>query len=76
MSDNFHNSNIDPSLPGHINLISGQTHGATPINITKKVANGTVIGDIDSIYDDCSSGKIISMAGTNIGNLLNKKGIT
>ncbi|MGN6613927.1 MAG: phospholipase C [Candidatus Nitrosocosmicus sp.] len=76
MSDNFHSSNIDPSLPGHINLISGQTHGAYPDNITKKVASGTVIGDIDSSYDDCSSGKTISMVGKNIGNLLNDKGIT
>ena len=76
MSDNFHSSNIDPSLPGHLNLISGQTHGATPNNITKKVASGTVIGDIDSYYDDCSSGKTITMGGKNIGNLLNNKGIT
>ncbi len=77
MSDNFHSSNIDPSLPGHLNLISGQTHGANPNNITKKVASGTVIVvDIDSIYDGCSSGKTISMAGKNIGNLLNDKGIT
>ena len=76
MSDNFHSSNIDPSLPGHLNLISGQTHGASPNNITKKVASGTVIGDIDSSYDDCSSGKTISMRGNNIGNLLNDKGIT
>jgi phospholipase C len=76
MSDNFHSSNIDPSLPGHLNLISGQTHGANPNNIPKKVASGTVIGDIDSAYDDCSSGKTISMTGKNIGNLLNDKGIT
>jgi phospholipase C len=38
MSDNFHSSNIDPSLPGAINLITGQTHGATPHNISKMVA--------------------------------------
>ncbi len=40
MSDNFHSSNIDPSLPGAISLVTGQTHGATPRNISKIVANG------------------------------------
>ena len=76
MSDNFHSSNIDPSLPGHLNLIAGQTHGAMPLNITKNVANGTLIGDIDSVYDDCSTGKTISMAGKNIGDFMNEKGVT
>jgi phospholipase C len=88
MSDNFHSSNIDPSLPGAINLVTGQTHGATPRNISlnitydnhdimyHQVANGTSIGDIDSIYDDCSRHNKISMTGTNIGNLMNEKGIT
>ena len=32
MSDNFYQSTFGPSTPGHINLISGQTHGALPIN--------------------------------------------
>ena len=76
MSDNFYSSNIDPSLPGHLNLISGQTHGAKPTNISSDVANGTVIGDIPSIYDDCSVGTKISMAGKNIGDLMNEKSIT
>ncbi len=76
MSDNFHSTNIDPSLPGHLNLIARQTHGANPNNITNEVANGTVIGDINSTYDDCSSGGTISMTGKNVGNLLNEKGIT
>ena len=90
MSDNFHSSNISPSLPGAINLVTGQTHGAMPRNISlnitydnhdltyHQVANGTSIGDIDSIYDDCSAAqhKTISMTGKNIGNLMNEKGIT
>jgi phospholipase C len=78
MSDNFYSSNIGPSFPGHLNLISGQTHGATPTNITDNVVNGTVIGDIPSVYDDCSKGKktLISMSGKNIGDLLNEKGIS
>ena len=90
MSDNFHSSNIYPSLPGAINLVTGQTHGATPHNVSlnltydnhdimyDQVANSTSIGDIDSIYDDCSSAKdkTIFMTGKNIGNLMNEKGIT
>ncbi|MFL6399892.1 MAG: phospholipase C [Nitrososphaeraceae archaeon] len=77
MSDNFYSSNIGPSFPGHLNLVSGQTHGATPTNITDNVVNGTVIGDIPSVYDDCSVGtKIISMSGKNIGDLMNEKGIS
>jgi phospholipase C len=78
MSDNFHSSNIAPSLPGAINLVTAQTHGATPTKILDKVSNGTVIGDINSTYDDCSEGqhKTISMTGKNIGNLMNEKGIT
>ena len=48
MSDNFYGSTFGPSVPGHINLISGQTHGALPSN-TKGVINGTVIGNPDPV---------------------------
>ena len=80
MSDNFYGSTFGPSVPGHLNLISGQTHGAIPSNI-KGVVNGTVIGNPDPVRDDCSpsflppSG-IISIVGKNIGNLLNSRNIT
>ena len=51
MSDNFFGTTFGPSTPGALNLVSGQTHGATPTNITNNitddVANGTVIGDPD-----------------------------
>ena len=30
MSDNFFGTTFGSSTPGHINLISGQTHGASP----------------------------------------------
>ena len=80
MSDNFYGSTFGPSVPGHINLISGQTHGALPAN-AKGVINGTVIGNPDPIRDDCSPSFLppsgmISMLGKNIGNLLNNKNIT
>lgn len=88
MSDNFYQSTFGSSTPGHINLISGQTHGALPIN-TKippsfkydGVINGTFIGNIDPKFDDCSrASKVynvtVSMEGKNIGNLLNSKNIS
>lgn len=88
MSDNHYESTFGPSTPGHINLISGQTHGALPVN-TKippffkydGVKNGTLIGNIDPKFDDCSrTSKIynvtIAMEGKNIGNLLNSKSLT
>ena len=46
-----------------------------PTNMSDNVANGTVIGDIPSVYDDCSVGTKISMTGKNIGDLMNEKGI-
>jgi phospholipase C len=88
MSDNFYQSTFGPSTPGHINLISGQTHGALPTN-TKippsfkydGVKNGTLLGNIDPKFDDCSRTSnmynvTVSMEGKNIGNLLNGKSIT
>ncbi len=71
MSDNFYDTTYGPSTPGALNLISGQTHGATPNAIAGAVAQGSVIGDPRPFYDDCSSGATISMSGQNVGNLLN-----
>jgi phospholipase C len=73
MSDNFFSTIIGPSLPGHINLVSGQTHGVTPENIEGEASNGTLIGDLDSLFDDCSNGTKIIMQGKNIGDLLKEK---
>jgi phospholipase C len=76
MSDNSFATTFGPSTPGALNLISGQTHGATPANIADTVANGTVIADPDPRFDDCSSGTKIAMSGRNIGTILNSKNIT
>jgi phospholipase C len=56
MSDNYYQTNYGHSTPGHINLVSGQTHGAIPGNLTKQAYTslGTMIGDPDPKYDDCS----------------------
>jgi phospholipase C len=88
MSDNYYGSTFGPSVSGHLNLISGQTHGAilssssssSSSNI-KGVVNSTVIGNPDPVRDDCSPSFLppsgmISMIGKNIGNLLNSKDIT
>ncbi|MGA7965826.1 MAG: alkaline phosphatase family protein [Gammaproteobacteria bacterium] len=78
MSDDSFGTVFGPSTPGALNLISGQTHGATPANVTGLVDNGTVISDADPTYDDCSnhSRTTLSMSGENVGNLLNAAGIT
>jgi len=76
MSDNYFGTTFGPSTVGAINLVSGQTHGATPAKLIGRVANGTVIGDPDPVYDDCSNGTKIVMSGSNIGTLLNSKNIT
>jgi len=76
MSDNSFNTVFGPSTPGALNLVSGQTHGASPANISDNVANGTVVGDPDPIFDDCGKAPQVSMTGKNIGNLLNEKRIT
>jgi phospholipase C len=76
MNDNFYGTTFGPSTPGHINLISGQTHGVTPSNIKGGIVNGTVIGDVSPAYDDCVNGDTKFLSGKNIGDLLNAKGIT
>jgi phospholipase C len=76
MSDNSYGTGFGPSTPGALNLVSGQTHGATPGDIPDEVANGTVIGDPDPAFDDCSSGTTIAMSGRNIGDVLSKSGVT
>ena len=83
LGDNFFANTIGPSTPGVINLVSGQTHGATPPERKNEIANGTLISDPDPRYDDCSlapddegSGGVASLSGKNVGNLLTARGVT
>ena len=84
MSDNSFDTTFGPSSPGHINLVSGQTHGAVNGNtgdITEDVVVApdgslTMIGDLQPFYDDCSTRETVKMTGKNVGDLLNAKGIT
>ncbi|MGI8697121.1 MAG: phospholipase C [Mycobacteriales bacterium] len=77
MSDNSYGTTFGPSTPGALNLVSGQTHGATVSGgTTTSVANGTVIGDPDSTLDGCGKGTTAQLSGKNVGDLLNAKNIT
>lgn len=85
MSDNSFETTFGPSTPGALNLISGQTHGATGYlkgqkvgDIEENVAKGTVIGDPDPYYDKASNPNRAQaeMSGKNVGDLLNAKNVT
>ncbi|GAA5190688.1 alkaline phosphatase family protein [Rugosimonospora acidiphila] len=95
MSDNSFDAGFGPSTPGALNLISGQTHGVQAVNsVTGKPVSdplsaspdkkgvGTVIGDPDPAFDDCSdtnhtsTNALAKMTGQNIGDLLNNEGVT
>ncbi|MBN3789470.1 alkaline phosphatase family protein [Burkholderia sp. Ac-20353] len=85
MSDNSFGTSFGPSTPGLLNLVAGTTYKGTITNgltasgnIANNVNSGAVIGDPDPAGDICSNSKRtqITMSGTNIGDLLNAKGIT
>lgn len=80
MNDNSFNTQFGPSTPGALNLVSGQTHGiGVSIGTTHEdVIDGTVIGDPDPFYDDCSGSDQVGMSdqNKNVGDLLNEKGVT
>jgi phospholipase C len=87
MSDNFFDSEFGGTVEGHLNLLSGQTHGLVVMSgetaSGSVIANNTVINNVDPISDDCAlptsptgSSPNISMTGNNIGNLLNEANVT
>jgi len=83
LSDNYFGSTFGPSMPGAINLASGQTAGAVPLNVNSSdgdpwVVNGTMIGNPPGAFDDCAeeTGTRVQMTGKNIGDLLNAGGLT
>jgi len=96
MSDNNWDTTFGPSTPGALNLISGQTGnafavdpktgakvedpgGVSPLN---SAGIGTVYGDPDPAYDDCSDASHTSTSplavatGKNIGDLLNTRNVS
>jgi phospholipase C len=80
MSDNSYSTVFGPTVPGHINLISGQTHGAVPSKPTAAVLNGTVIStSVSAAFEDCpksSTAAKVEMTGRNVGDMLNAQGIS
>ena len=82
MSDNYFASTFGPSTPGALNLVAGQTHGATVVrntgNASSQVVAGSVVADVRSAFDDCvpATQNTVSMSGKNVGDLLNEKGVT
>jgi phospholipase C len=78
MSDNSFGTTFGPSTPGALNLVSGQTHGAEPASLPEVTENGSVFGDADPTYDDCSKGSTIAMSASNknVGEMLSAAGVT
>jgi phospholipase C len=91
LSDNSYETTFGPSTPGHLNLISGQTHGVTkefmpagkPFpggDVLENAGNGqgTVIGDAQPFGDDCSGRDQVQLSADskNVGDLLNAKGVS
>src|SRR5438445_11080586 len=96
MSDNSFSTTFGPSTPGALNLISGNTSGATLVplrpngtaasangNIFDGLTTGAIVGDPRPGFDDCvvtnpklQTTNMVTVAGKNVGDLLNAKGIT
>src|SRR5260370_20506425 len=77
MSDNSFNTTFGPSTPGALNLISGQTHGVIAETLPGiDTIGGSVIGDPQPLFDDCTTRDSVGMTGKNVGDLLNEKPIS
>jgi phospholipase C len=78
MNDNSFNTTFGPSSPGAINLISGQSAGATGVkgNTSGDIVAGSIISDAQPAFDNCDTRETAAMSGKNIGDLLNAKRIT
>ena len=96
MSDNNWDTTFGPSTPGALNLIAGNdspgfavspsTGAVEPDPGTVSALNssglGTIYGDLDPAYDDCSDAShtgtnpVGVMTGENVGDLLNARHIT
>lgn len=78
LSDASFGSTFGPSAPGHINLVSGQTGGATTPDIPGAVENGVLFGTAQAHLDECGAraGGLSYGAAPNIGTLLSAKGVS
>ena len=86
MSDNNFATTFGTTVMGHLNLLAGQTsyassNGSSAANVSGKIANGSIIANVDPILDDCSTGTVITVGYTghpvtNIGDLLSAQSVT
>jgi phospholipase C len=96
LSDNNYDPNFGPSSPGAINLASGDDGGGYAVNPTTGAVEadpgsvsplnsqglGTIYGDLDPAFDDCSDDSHTStdpvgvLTGKNIGNLLDAANVS
>jgi phospholipase C len=82
MNDNFFGTTFGQSSPGHVNLVSGQTHGLrvtrSGAEIDSVVVEGTMSGPGGPAFDDCvqAAGTLVELTGLNVGDLLNRAGVT
>jgi phospholipase C len=83
LADNFHVTGIGGSTPGHLNLVAGNTAGATPTEMPNPstpgllyVSQGTVVDDPDPAPDMCSGSSAVTLSGRNVGDLLNARNVT
>jgi phospholipase C len=83
MSDESFGTTFGPSTPGALNLIAGNSHGATaPLGAPESdVVAGSVVGDPRPFLDDCSpkgghAPDQVVMNGRNVGDLLDDAGVT
>ena len=53
MSDNFFDTEFGVTVEGHQNLLAGQTHTSSVTTISGKVANGSIIANVEAGVDDC-----------------------
>jgi phospholipase C len=87
MSDSSFDTIFGPSSPGAINVVSGNTGGVDSAHSVRGALtdgdvapDGTggfsVISDPQPYWDDCSSRDAVALTGTNIGDLLNDRGLS
>jgi phospholipase C len=90
MSDNNWDTTFGPSTPGAIDVSSGLSSGgyavtpsgAKTTDAGAVTSDGTIYGDLDPYYDQCSDSNHTSssaegvLTGQNVGNLLDAKHVT
>jgi phospholipase C len=79
MSDNFFDTEFGVTVEGHQNLLAGQTHTTSVTTISGKVANGSIIANVEAGVDSCvttANGTPVMMTSKNIGDLMNTAGLT